>query len=95
MVAVPRPQSPENLRNAFDQYGRTFAAHGQIAQFEYDTSGNTIEGSGANDETGFKRKGFGVGMTDEKTWAKYRSGRYRDNQAPRLGWQTLAKCPRG
>ncbi|MFG2085543.1 MULTISPECIES: hypothetical protein [unclassified Spirillospora] len=95
LVAVPRPQTPGNLSDAADQYGRAFAKNGQIAHFEYDTSGNTIEGAGANDETGFKRKGFGVGVTHERTWAKYRSGKYRDNRAPQMGWQTLANCPQG
>jgi hypothetical protein len=95
MVAVPRIQTPGQYSQAMDKFGQAFMRHGQIAHFEYDTSGNTIEGSGANGEKGLKRKGFGVGMNEEKTWAKYRSGRYFDNQAPQAGWQTLANCPRG
>ncbi|SFN96234.1 hypothetical protein SAMN04489713_103560 [Actinomadura madurae] len=95
MAAVPRIQHPEHLGQALDQYGRAFQRHGQLAHFEYDTSGNTIEGSGANGEKGIKRKGFGVGLNNEQTWAKYRSGRYFDNQAPQAGWQALANCPQG
>ncbi|MBO2458855.1 hypothetical protein [Actinomadura violacea] len=95
MVAVPRLQSPRHLGEALDQYGRAFAAHGQLVQFEYDTSGNTIEGGSVLGEKGIKRKGFGAGMTDDKTWARYRSGKYFDNEAPSAGWQALANCPRG
>ncbi|MEU8122756.1 hypothetical protein AB0C21_28935 [Spirillospora sp. NPDC049024] len=95
MVALPRPQSPSDIGQAFDRFGQAFARHGQIAKFEYDTSGNTIEGTAATDETGFKKKGFGVGRSEERTWAKYRSGKYFDNQAPQAGWLTLANCPQG
>ncbi|URN06443.1 hypothetical protein LUW74_26050 [Actinomadura madurae] len=95
MAAVTRIQHPEHVGQALDQYGRAFQRHGQLAHFEYDTSGNTIEGSGANGAKGIKRKGFGVGLNNEQMWAKYRSGRYLDYQAPQAGWQALANCPQG
>ncbi|MEV4253058.1 hypothetical protein AB0J52_07790 [Spirillospora sp. NPDC049652] len=93
MTAVPKigPNIFDNLQ----ALGKRMGQHGQEVRYEYDTSGNTNDLSGSNGEKGIKRKGFGIGWSNENTWAKYRSGKYFDHEAPQFGWQNLAKCPRG
>jgi len=94
LVAVPRsfsygdPKYIEQLvkfRTAMDK-------NGQEVKFEYDTFGATLGSEGASGEKGIKKKGFGIGWTDETTRARYRSGHYFDRRHPDLGWVPLANC---